>query len=124
MMRTGQRSAVMVFMLVAGLGVCAAGIAAQATPIPAAPVAQATQSATAQGELVDVDAKANTLTVKTATGEMKFAYNEQTKVTGAQKGVAGLATMAGAQVTVQYHKEGANNIATSIDVRSAGAPRQ
>jgi len=97
--------------------------AAQAQEKPAAPpsapgAAQASQ--TASGELTDVDAKAATITVKTATDEMKFRYDDQTKVTGAQKGVAGLATMKGAQVTVNYKKEGSNNIATSIDVR-AGA---
>src|SRR5262245_27746663 len=53
---------------------------------------QPDQNQTAQGELLDVDGKANTLTIKTQTGEMTFSYNEQTKVTGAQKGVAGLAT--------------------------------
>ena len=97
--------------------------AAQAQEKPAAPpsapgAAQASQ--TASGELTDVDAKAATITVKTATDEMKFRYDDQTKVTGAQKGVAGLATMKGSQVTVNYKKEGSNNIATSIDVR-AGA---
>ena len=101
---------------------------AQAQEKPGAPpagpgAAQASQSAS--GELADVDAKGATITVKTATEDMKFRYDDQTKVTGAQKGVAGLATMKGSQVTVNYKKEGANNIATSIDVRGgggAGAP--
>jgi hypothetical protein len=74
--------------------------------------------ATARGELVDVDAKASILTVKTATGDMRFRYDDLTKVTGAQKGVAGLATMAGSEVTVQYRKDGQNNIATSIEVQA------
>jgi hypothetical protein len=65
-----------------------------------------------------VDAKASTITVKTADSEMRFTYNDQTKVTGAQKGVAGLATMKGSQVTVQFRKDGAANIATSIEVRA------
>jgi hypothetical protein len=92
-------------------------------PRPEAPAQQApppggqAQVATAQGELVDVDAKASTLTIKTAANEMRFQYNEQTKVTGGQKGVAGLATMTGSQVVVQYRKDGANNIATSIEVK-------
>jgi len=97
--------------------------AAQAQDKPAAPPAApgaAQASTSASGELTDVDAKAATITVKTATEDMKFRYDDQTKVTGAQKGVAGLATMKGSQVTVNYKKEGANNIATSIDVR-AGA---
>jgi hypothetical protein len=88
----------------------------QAPARPDAP-AQA-QAATAQGELQDVDAKASTITVKTADSEMRFTYNDQTKVTGAQKGVAGLATMKGSQVTVQFRKDGATNIATSIEVRA------
>jgi len=77
------------------------------------------QTQTAQGELLDVDGKANTLTIKTQTGDMTFSYNEQSKVTGAQKGVAGLATMAGSQVTVIYRKNGQINLATSIDVKGS-----
>jgi hypothetical protein len=112
--RTIVMLAALVFMVAA---------VAQAQDKPAAPPAapggaQASQSAS--GELTDVDAKAATITVKTATEDMKFRYDDTTKVTGAQKGVAGLATMKGSQVTVNYKKEGANNIATSIDVR-AGA---
>ena len=75
------------------------------------------QTQTAQGELLDVDAKANTLTVKTQSGEMSFRFNDQTKVTGAQKGVAGLATETGAQVTVMFQKQGSLNVASSIDVK-------
>ena len=77
------------------------------------------QTQTIQGELLDVDGKANTLTIKTQTGEMTFSYNEQSKVTGAQKGVAGLATMTGSQVTVMYRKNGQTNLATSIDVKGS-----
>jgi hypothetical protein len=85
--------------------------------IQAAPPAQA-QIQTAQGELLDVDGKASTVTIKTQSGEMTFRYNEETKVTGAQKGVSGLATMTGSQVTVQFRKDGQINVATSIDVRA------
>jgi hypothetical protein len=77
------------------------------------------QTQTSQGELLDVDGKASTVTVKTQTGEMTFRYNDQTKVTGAQKGVAGLATMTGSQVTVMYRKDGQMNLATSIDVKGS-----
>ncbi len=88
---------------------------AQAQPAPAA--------STASGELTSVDTKASTLAIKTAAGaEMTFKYNEQTKVTGAQKGVAGLATMTGTPVSVQFKKDGADNIATSIDVTAKQAP--
>jgi hypothetical protein len=87
-------------------------------PRPDAPAQPAQNVATAQGELTDVNAKASTLTVKTAASEMTFRYDDQTKVTGAQKVVAGLATMTGSQVTVQYRKDGQTNIATSIDVQA------
>ena len=79
---------------------------------------------TAQGELVSVDAKANTLSIKTtAPTEMTFRYNDETKVSGAQKGVAGLATATGSQVTIQYRKDGATNLATNIEVKAGAAPR-
>ena len=65
--------------------------------------------------------KPTRLTIKTQTGEMSFRYNESTKVTGAQKGVSGLATMTGSEVTVMYRKDGQINLATSIDVK--GAPK-
>jgi len=86
----------------------------------AEPLAQAeAQMQSARGELLDVDGKASTLTIKTQTGEMSFRYNEATKVTGASKGVSGLATMTGSEVTVMYRKDGQINLATSIDVKSA-----
>ena len=92
-------------------------------PSPAQAGAQA-QAQTASGELVSVDSKASTLSVKTAAAEMTFKYDDTTKISGG-KGAAGLATMTGSQVTVQYKKDGAANIATSIDVKPAGggAPR-
>jgi hypothetical protein len=99
---------------------------AQAPPeAAAAPAAQAQASLSADGELVSVDTKANLITIKTATApEMKFKFDDTTKVTGGQKGVAGLATMAGSQVTIQYRKDGADNRATSIMVKpAAAAPR-
>jgi hypothetical protein len=82
--------------------------------------------ATAEGELLDVDTKASTLLIKTSAAEMKFRYDSKTKVTGAQKGVSGLATMTGSDVTIQYKKDGSANLATSIEVRpsqAAPAPR-
>jgi hypothetical protein len=67
-----------------------------------------------------VDVKAETITVKTSTGEMEFDYDTATKITGS-KGAAGLGTMTGSQVTVQYRRDGRDMIATSIDVRPGGA---
>jgi hypothetical protein len=85
-------------------------------PVAQAPAQQQVQ--TAQGELLDVDGKNQSLTIKAQAGEMTFRYNDQTKVTGAQKGVAGLATMTGSQVTVMYRKDGQMNLATTIEVRA------
>jgi len=108
------------------------GRAAAQAPNAAAPAEQAASSAaqaatlSADGELLEVDAKANTITIKTTnTPEMKFKYDTTTKVTGGDKGVAGLATMKGSQVTVQYKRDGATNTATSIMVKpaSGAAPR-
>ena len=65
-----------------------------------------------------VDAKANTLVIKTAAGaEMQFRYTDATKVTGASENVSGLATMSGADVTVHYTKQQQDNIATGIQVQ-------
>jgi hypothetical protein len=83
---------------------------------PAASAGQA-QSQTASGELVSVDTKAKTLTVKTSTGESKFSFDDSTKISGG-KDAAGLATMSGSQVTIQYKKDGASNLATSIDLKA------
>lgn len=96
--------------------------AAQTASLDALPSQAAPALSTAQGELADVDAKERTLSIRTATGAMNFRYDENTKVTGAQKGVAGLATMAGTPVAIQYRKDGAVNHAVTIEVR-AQAPR-
>jgi hypothetical protein len=85
---------------------------------PARVLAQA-QTQTAQGELLDVDVKAGTLTIQTPTTEMTFRFNDETRVSGAQKGAAGLATVTGSIVTVQFRKEGQMNLATAIDVKPA-----
>ena len=118
-MHATHRSLVMLAALVLTVASLAFAQAPQDKPgAPPAPGAgaPAQASATASGELTDVDAKASTITVKTATDEMKFRFDDSTKVTGAQKAVAGLATSKGSQVTVQYKKDGANNIATMINV--------
>jgi hypothetical protein len=84
-------------------------------PAGQAPAGQKAESA--KGELKSVDAAKMTLTL--ASGET-FMFNDQTKVTGAQGGVAGLASASGRQVTIQYTQKGADRIATSIEVAAAG----
>lgn len=81
------------------------------------PRAQAAQDQTARGELTSVDATAKTLTIKPTEGaEQKFTYTETTKVTGGREGVAGLATMSGRQVTVHFTMQGANRVASEIEL--------
>jgi hypothetical protein len=91
----------------------------QPSPSPG-PAAQAKpEEQTARGELSSIDATAKMLTIKPAAGaEQKFQYNDSTKVTGARGGVAGLATESGKQVTVHFKSEGANRVATEIEVQA------
>lgn len=127
-MHISQRTIVAVTALVFALAAYAQrSEAQQASPQPLRVTAPAPRlvfqeappaQATATGELLDVDAKANTLTIKTENAEMTFSYDDKTKVTGAQKGVAGLATMTGSKVTIQYKKDGQTNLATSIEIRA------
>jgi hypothetical protein len=77
-------------------------------------------SAQVQGELIRVDVDAKTLVVKTAEGtELELAYTDQTEATGAGEGVAGLATKAGVQVTVDYTEDKDVKTATRILVHAA-----
>jgi hypothetical protein len=87
---------------------------AQQTPSSQAPSARET---TISGELTRVNPDTKMFSVKSATGEIQFKYSDTTVVTGAQKTVAGLATMSGEQVTVSYRAEGGTNMATKIEVK-------
>jgi hypothetical protein len=83
---------------------------------PAAPPAsagQAKKSESARGELKSIDTEKMTLTL--ASGET-FQYTRSTKVTGAQGGVAGLASMSGRELTIAYTTKGADHVATAITV--------
>ena len=91
-------------------------------PERARPAEQA-KSAQIQGDLVNVDAAAKTITVKVADGsEMQFAYNDKTEVTGAKDGVAGLATVKDARVTVHFNDDAQakTKLATRIIVQPKG----
>jgi hypothetical protein len=122
-MRTLQRAA-MLTAVVALIGAMPLH-ASQAGPAGQGQSAREGQSQTARepvaivGELTRVNPDAKTIAVKTAAGaEMLFNYTDKTTVTGTEKNVAGLATMNGAQVTVNYRVEGSSNVATSIEVRN------
>jgi hypothetical protein len=92
----------------------------QPRPQPSPSAGQAKpEEQTARGELSSIDPTAKMLTIKPAAGaEQKFQYNDSTKVTGARGGVAGLATESGKQVTVHFKSEGANRVATEIEVQA------
>jgi hypothetical protein len=114
-----MRKTISTFAALAVVGMIASAlpaIAQERTPPPAQNQPQA--EAIAQGELVQVDAKTNSLTIKGVDGtQMLFRYTPQTKVTGADEGVAGLATMSGARVTVHFTQQGPDKIATEIAVQ-------
>ena len=56
-----------------------------------------------EGELLKVDATAQTLSVKSSEGqEMEFRYSDQTLISGAEGGVEGLATKSGTPVIVHF----------------------
>jgi hypothetical protein len=94
-----------------------------AQPSPGAPGAaqqrSQAQAQIARGELSDVDVQAKMITIKPTEGaEQKFQYNDATKVTGDRAGVAGLATLSGKQVVVHFNTQGANRVATEIEVQA------
>jgi len=93
----------------------APGSKAPGAQAPAAAPAQAQKPESAKGELKSVDAQKMTLTL--ANGQT-FQYSSSTKVTGAQGGVAGLASMSGREVTIDFETKGADRIATMITVEA------
>ena len=78
---------------------------------------RAQEPSIAQGQLMRVDANARMIAIRTSEGaQMRFSYNDDTKVIGADEGVSGLATMAGTDVTIHYFKNQTENVATQIEV--------
>ena len=76
---------------------------------------------TFSGTLTKVDAEKKVITVK-GTGnqpEMTFMYDDTTQVSGAEKTVEGLTGKSGATLKVTYREQGADRIATRIDVSEA-----
>jgi hypothetical protein len=120
-MRTTTRGIVtmlgsLMFVAVISLSAFAQEQASQAPAAQAgsqAPAGQAPKAESAKGALKSVDTEKMTLTL--ASGQM-FQFTSSTKVTGAQGGVAGLASMSGREVTIDYETKGADRIATAITV--------
>jgi hypothetical protein len=73
---------------------------------------------TTRGTLQDVDIDAKTVAVRTADGaDVTIMYTDQTSVTGASGGVAGLGEMSGREVVVQSMMKGADRVASSIQIQ-------
>ena len=75
----------------------------------------------AHGEVVSVDAVANTLTVKGKKADVTFAVSATAKITSGKKEVKLADITAGSKVAVSYTKEGTTMTASSIKVMPAKA---
>ncbi len=79
-----------------------------------------------RGELTRVNARAKTITIREDNGAvMKFRYTDDTKVTGAETNIAGLAGDKGERVTVHYEIDKQHDgrmlafVVTRLDVHPA-----
>jgi hypothetical protein len=75
-----------------------------------------------EGDLVKVDGDAKLLVAKVADGsEVEFKYNDQTEITGAKDGAAGLATTKNARVRITFMEDAKTKAknATKIEVLPA-----
>jgi hypothetical protein len=105
------------FVLTGPVWAQSAGQAPSTQARPTQPAVPPAQPQSLQGDLVRVDLEAKTLTVAPSQGvEQTFKYTDDTKVIGAEKGVAGLATMKGSHVTVQFKVDGKDRVATQIEI--------
>jgi hypothetical protein len=117
-MRTLTTRTVLAFAAVALISAAVPLRAQESKTAPPQEKTAPAQERTAQGQLMRVDTEAMTLSIQSSQGSPQvFRYTSATKVTGADKGVAGLATMSGASVTVQYVQQNKDNVATQIDIR-------
>jgi hypothetical protein len=79
----------------------------------------------AEGDLTKVDAKRQMIWIKTSDGrEMRFLFNNETQVEGADKSVEGLANTSGSHLTIHFKAEGPNYMASRIEVQTPSAPKE
>ena len=116
-MRTSKRTLLVLAAVLLMVGVVPALAQDSKAPTP--------EPSIAQGQLLKVEATAKTIAIRSAQGaQMQFSYTEDTKVVGADQGVAGLATMSGADVTIQFVRKGQDNVAMQIEVREKKGSKQ
>lgn len=102
--------------------ISASAASAQTPAAPPSPVfeprgQQPDMAMVIEGQLQSVNAATKTLVVKTAAGkEESLRYDDATKVTGGQSGIAGLANSKGTDVTVKFRGTGNDRIATDITI--------
>lgn len=122
-MRTTRIAFIALAFAVFMAGAASAQDPAPQAPAPAqekAPDQAKAKAMTATGELVKVDAEKKTLSVRQADGaELTFSYNDQTEITGEQKGAQGLATAEGSRVIVTYTTTDSTKTATKVEVKAA-----
>lgn len=86
-------------------------------PAPQLRVDVPREDASITGELIKVDTNTKMLTIKTDEGKTEMvAYNDETRITGAQTGIAGLANQTNTKVTVKFVGLGPARVASEIVV--------
>lgn len=98
-------------------------VMAGAVPVLAQDQAEPQDPVSVQGELIEVDTENRMLVVRTsAETPMRFQYNDETEITGAQENIAGLATAQNARVTVHYTEDGEVRTAKKVEVQADEQP--
>ena len=106
-------------MRVLGLALAAAVVLAVAAAGPGgrAHAGQAGEARQMRGELSSVDLDARTISARAADGlAWQFLFTDDTTISGAGDGAAGLAAMRGVTVTVTYTREAHAFVAWIIDI--------
>jgi hypothetical protein len=121
--------------VIAFIAICTGLVFAQATTTPASSTPPAGKAAApakakdliARGEVVSVDAIANTLIIKTKAAEDTFSVNADTKILSAGKAIAIGDLKTGAKVKVTYKNEEGKKVALKVTeeiAKAAAAPKK
>jgi hypothetical protein len=108
-------------LVTAGLMIVLANVAGAQEQSPAP--APEKEAVSVQGELLEVDTDSRMLVVRTsADTPMRFRYNDETEIAGAQENIAGLATATNARVTIHYMEDGDVRTAKKVEVQADERP--